>query len=105
METIQEVKNEKLKDQDHSPLIFNKNLSDADFDEVYRSYPLTEDTTCGIGFIRGKFLQMYENFAPGMLQFLFLLKFLLQQVRQQKSFRVSSITVNDIQITSRRLSI
>ena len=46
----------RISEQD--PLIFTEKMLEADFDEVYRNYPLTDDTTCGIGFIRGKCLQM-----------------------------------------------
>jgi hypothetical protein len=40
------------------PLIFTDKMLEADFDEVFRAYPLSEDTTCGIGFLRGKCMQM-----------------------------------------------
>ena len=46
----------KISEQD--PLIFTEKMLEADFDEIYQNYPLTDDTTCGIGFIRGKCLQM-----------------------------------------------
>lgn len=46
------------KPDEKSPLMFTEKLLEADFDEVYRQYPLSEDTTCGIGFVRGKCLQM-----------------------------------------------
>jgi hypothetical protein len=42
----------------YEPLVFTEKMLEADFDEVYRQYPLNEDTECGIGFIRGKCLQM-----------------------------------------------
>jgi hypothetical protein len=40
------------------PLIFTDKMLEADFDEVFRDYPLSEDTSCGIGFLRGKSMQM-----------------------------------------------
>jgi hypothetical protein len=43
---------------EQDPLIFTDKMLEADFDEVYRNYPLNEDTQCGIGFIKGKCLQM-----------------------------------------------
>lgn len=46
------------KNPEESPLVFTEKLLEADFDEVYRQYPLSEDTSCGIGFLRGKCLQM-----------------------------------------------
>lgn len=50
--------NGKVKNSEDSPLIFTEKLLDADFDEVYRQYPLNEDTSCGLGFVQGKCLQM-----------------------------------------------
>lgn len=41
-----------------APLIFTEKLLEAEFDDVFRQYPLTEDTKCGFGFIQGKCLQM-----------------------------------------------
>lgn len=41
-----------------SPLIFTEKMLEADFDDVYRQYPLDDDTKCGFGFIRGKCMQM-----------------------------------------------
>lgn len=56
---------EKLPDQnggkntaEESPLMITDKMLEADFDEVYRNYPLNEDTTCGFGFLRGKCLQL-----------------------------------------------
>lgn len=43
---------------EQDPLIFTEKMLEADFDEVYRNYPLNDDTTCGFGFLRGKCLQM-----------------------------------------------
>lgn len=40
------------------PLIFTEKMLEADFDDVYRNYPLNEDTSCGFGFVKGKWLQM-----------------------------------------------
>ena len=40
-----------------SPMEFTEKMLEADFEEVYRNYPLTEDTTCGLGFLRGRLLQ------------------------------------------------
>lgn len=50
--------NEKGKSQEESPLIFTEKMLEADFDDVFRQYPLNDDTKCGYGFIRGKFMQM-----------------------------------------------
>lgn len=50
--------NEKAKNPEESPLIFTEKMLEADFDEVYRQYPLNDDTSCGFGFVRGKWLQM-----------------------------------------------
>lgn len=50
--------NEKAQIEEASPLIFTEKMLEADFDEVYRQYPLNEDTSCGFGFIRGKWMQM-----------------------------------------------
>ncbi|XP_070501306.1 solute carrier organic anion transporter family member 74D-like [Chironomus tepperi] len=36
-------------------------MLEDDFEEVYKNYPLNEDTTCGFGFFRGSFLQMFAN--------------------------------------------
>lgn len=41
----------------NSPFIFTDKMLEEDFDELYRKYPLTDDTTCGLGFVRGRFLQ------------------------------------------------
>lgn len=40
-----------------SPLIFTDKLLEEDFEEIYKNYPLTDDTTCGFGFFRGPILQ------------------------------------------------
>ena len=37
--------------------ITDKMLED-NFEEVYKNYPINDDTTCGFGFLRGSFLQM-----------------------------------------------
>lgn len=37
--------------------VFTDKMLEEDFDDIYKNYPLTEDTTCGFGFIKGKFLQ------------------------------------------------
>lgn len=50
--------NRRGKNPEESPLVFTEKLLDADFDDVYRQYPLSEDTSCGIGYFRGKYLQM-----------------------------------------------
>lgn len=39
------------------PVVFTDKMLEQDFDEIYKNYPLTEDTTCGIGFIKGRLLQ------------------------------------------------
>lgn len=36
----------------------DKMLEEEEFDKVFKNYPLTDDTTCGYGFIQGKCLQM-----------------------------------------------
>ena len=41
-----------------SPLVFTEKMLEADFDDVYRQYPLNDDTKCGYGLIRGKCMQM-----------------------------------------------
>jgi hypothetical protein len=41
----------------NSPVILTDKLLGEDFEEIYRNYPLSDDTTCGIGFIRGRILQ------------------------------------------------
>lgn len=46
------------KEREIEPLVFTEKLLDSDFDEVYRQYQITEDTTCGFGFFRGKWLQL-----------------------------------------------
>lgn len=45
-----------LMDKQH-PVVFTDKMLEQDFDEIYKNYPLTEDTTCGIGFIKGRLLQ------------------------------------------------
>lgn len=50
--------NTKAKSPEELPLVFTEKLLEADFDEVFRQYPRSKDTSCGIGFIRGKCLQM-----------------------------------------------
>lgn len=30
------------------------------FDDIFRLVPVTKDTSCGVSFIRGTFLQKYE---------------------------------------------
>lgn len=50
--------NGKGKALEDSPLIFTEKMLEADFDDVYRQYPLDDDTKCGYGFIRGKCMQM-----------------------------------------------
>lgn len=60
-----EVKKSSDKNPLETPLLTNKNVPfeftdkmlEDDFDEVYRNYPLTEDTTCGISVFRGRILQ------------------------------------------------
>lgn len=56
-EKLDNDKNEK-KSVEQDPLLFTEKMLESDFDEVYRNYPLNEDTQCGIGFVRGKCLQM-----------------------------------------------
>ena len=59
---LNEVENNKsLKRASNSSLsnefeITDKMLDD-DFEEVFRNYPLNDDTTCGCGLFRGSFLQ------------------------------------------------
>lgn len=36
---------------------FSDKLLEEDFEEIYRNYPLSEDTRCGIGIFRGPVLQ------------------------------------------------
>ena len=50
----------KVSIEEDSPLIFTDKMlqDDNDFEELYRKFPLTEDTTCGLGFLRGEFMQM-----------------------------------------------
>lgn len=54
-------KNGKYSDKTLDPLLkpfeFTDKMLEDDFDEVYRDYPLNDDTTCGYGFLRGKILQ------------------------------------------------
>jgi hypothetical protein len=35
----------------------DKMLEEEHFDEVYRKFPLTEETMCGIGALRGRIMQ------------------------------------------------
>lgn len=51
---------EKPKSAEESPLMLTDKMLEADFDEVFRQIPINDDTACGIGFIRGKFLQKYK---------------------------------------------
>lgn len=46
------------KPKEVDPLIFTEKLLESDFDEVYKQYPLSEDTRCGIGLFRGEWMQM-----------------------------------------------
>lgn len=39
----------------------DKMLDEENFEEVYRRYPLTDDTMCGIGALRGRFIQKLAN--------------------------------------------
>lgn len=32
-------------------------MPSAEFDDLYQTYPLTEDTTCGFGIFQGSFMQ------------------------------------------------
>lgn len=48
----------KLNKDEYSPLVFTEKLLESEFDEVFRQYPLTDSTTCGFGFLRGKCMQM-----------------------------------------------
>jgi hypothetical protein len=50
--------NGKTKSPEQSPLIFTEKMLEQDFDDVYRNYPLSDDTTCGFGIFRGKYMQM-----------------------------------------------
>lgn len=50
--------NGKAKSPEEKPLIFTEKMLDGDFDEIYRQYPLEDDSKCGYGFIQGKFMQM-----------------------------------------------
>lgn len=43
-------------------LNFTENMLETEkFDEVFKSYPVTEDTKCGFGLFQGSWLQMWEN--------------------------------------------
>lgn len=46
------------KETEESPLVFTEKMLEGDFDDVFRQYPLTEDTQCGFGFLQGKCMQM-----------------------------------------------
>lgn len=54
-------KNKKISEKALDPLLkpfeFTDKMLEDDFDEVYRNYPLNDDTSCGIGFLRGSLLQ------------------------------------------------
>jgi len=39
------------------PLILTDKMLEADFDEVFKDYPLTQETSCGFGYFRGKLMQ------------------------------------------------
>jgi hypothetical protein len=41
----------------NSPFDLSDKMLEAEFDEVYRNYPISDDTSCGLGFLRGKILQ------------------------------------------------
>ena len=48
-----------LSQMEESPLMLEE-ISDKmldDIDELYKTIPLNDDTTCGVGFIRGRFMQ------------------------------------------------
>ena len=48
-----------LSQMEESPLMLEE-ISDKmldNIDELYKTIPLNDDTTCGIGFIRGRFMQ------------------------------------------------
>lgn len=45
-------------EKEKKPLIFTDKMLEADFDEVFDAYPLSEDTSCGFGGLRAKCLQM-----------------------------------------------
>ena len=52
-------KREILSQMEESPLMLEE-ISDKmldNIDELYKTIPLNDDTTCGIGFIRGRFMQ------------------------------------------------
>lgn len=48
---------EKTLDPLLKPFEFTDKILEDDFEEVYRNYPLNDDTSCGIGFLRGTWLQ------------------------------------------------
>ncbi|CAO1324723.1 unnamed protein product [Diamesa tonsa] len=60
---VREPVNEKeiLSQMEESPLMledFSDKMLD-DIDELYKTIPLNDDTTCGVGFIRGRFMQKF----------------------------------------------
>lgn len=59
-------KNDKV---EYSPLVFTEKLLESDFDDVFHQYPLTDSTTCGFGFLRGKCMQMWENLIEVLNRF------------------------------------
>ncbi|KAJ8878590.1 hypothetical protein PR048_019171 [Dryococelus australis] len=36
-------------------------MTAEELEELYKNHPLTEDTTCGIGFLKGRWLQRFSN--------------------------------------------
>lgn len=57
-ERLPENDGKEISPAEQSPLILTDKMLEADFDVIFREYPLSDDTTCGMGFIRGKWLQM-----------------------------------------------
>lgn len=41
----------------NSPSAFTDKMLEEDFDELYKNYPLSDDTRCGYGIFQGRFLQ------------------------------------------------
>ncbi|CAG9800804.1 unnamed protein product [Chironomus riparius] len=52
---------EKALDPLLKPFEFSDKMLEDDFEEVYRKYPLNDDTSCGIGFLRGSVMQKLAN--------------------------------------------
>lgn len=53
----------KKKHVQYELLNFTENMLETEkFDEVFKSYPVTDDTKCGFGLIQGSWLQMWGDF-------------------------------------------